>query len=53
MTINNLTRVVVPVLFGSLGSVFGLVAVFWVNGLMLGSGALMTGAGSARRDRAK
>ena len=41
ITINNLTRVVVPVLFGSLGSAFGLFAVFWVNALVLGSGGLL------------
>ncbi|HEV8518664.1 MAG TPA: MFS transporter [Burkholderiales bacterium] len=41
VTINNLTRVIVPVLFGSLGSAFGLFAVFWVNALVLGSGGLL------------
>jgi predicted MFS family arabinose efflux permease len=41
VTINNLTRVIVPVLFGSLGSAFGLFAVFWVNAMVLGSGGLL------------
>ena len=41
VTINNLTRVIVPVLFGSLGSAFGLFAVFWINALVLGSGGLL------------
>lgn len=53
VTINNLTRVVVPIFFGTLGSVFGLIAVFWVNALLLGSGGLLTGSGSASRDRDK
>jgi hypothetical protein len=33
--------VIVPVLFGSLGSAFGLFAVFWVNAMVLGSGGLL------------
>ena len=53
VTVNNLTRVVVPVLFGTIGSLFGLFAVFWVNALMLGSGGILTGSESARRDRGK
>ena len=53
VTINNLTRVIVPVLFGTIGSVFGLIPVFWVNAMMLGSGGLLTGSGSASRDRGK
>ena len=42
LTVNHLTRVVCPLVFGVIGSVFGLFAVFWVNALMLGSGALLT-----------
>jgi len=53
VTVNNLTRVVVPVLFGTIGSLFGLFVVFWVNALMLGSGGILTGSKSARRDRGK
>jgi MFS family permease len=42
VTINNLTRVVVPVVFGSIGTLFGMFAVFGVSALMLGSGGLLT-----------
>ncbi|MDA8125473.1 MAG: MFS transporter [Deltaproteobacteria bacterium] len=38
VTVNNLTRVLSQVVFGSVGSAFGLFAVFWVNALMLASG---------------
>jgi MFS family permease len=37
VTVNQLTRVVVPVVFGSIGSVFGLFPVFWSNALLLAS----------------
>lgn len=42
LTVNNLTRVVVPVVFGSIGSAFGLFAVFWGNALMLASGGVLS-----------
>ena len=42
MTVNHLTRVVGPVVFGFIGSAFGLAAVFWVNGLMLGGGGALS-----------
>jgi MFS family permease len=48
MTVNHLTRVVGPVIFGFVGSACGLPAVFWINGLMLGGG----GALSRTRDPA-
>ena len=38
VTVNHFTRVVVPIIFGSIGSVFGLFPVFWVNALILASG---------------
>ena len=38
VTVNYLTRVVGQVLFGSIGSAFGVPSVFWVNALMLASG---------------
>ncbi len=42
LTVNHLTRVVGPVLFGWIGSVFGLASIFWVNAVMLGSGGLLS-----------
>ena len=47
MTVNHLTRVVGPVLFGVIGSSFGLAAVFWINGLMLGGGSAITRSASS------
>jgi hypothetical protein len=34
--------VVVPVIFGSIGTLFGMFAVFGLSALMLGSGGVMT-----------
>ena len=42
MTVNHLTRVAGPVLFGTLGSAFGLASVFWINALMLASGGALS-----------
>jgi predicted MFS family arabinose efflux permease len=42
VTINNLTRVIVPVIFGSIGQLFGMFAVFGVSALMLGGGGVLT-----------
>lgn len=48
VTVNQMTRVVVPLVFGSIGSLFGLVPVFWVNALMLaGGGAIGRRKGAA------
>ena len=38
LTVNHLTRVIGQVLFGSIGSAFGVFSVFLVNALMLASG---------------
>jgi MFS family permease len=45
VTVNHLTRVIVPVIFGSIGSVFGLFPVFWSNALLLASGGAVTRPG--------
>lgn len=47
VTVNHMTRVVVPVLFGSVGSLFGLPPVFWINALLLASGGAITAPGKA------
>ncbi|MDA8125926.1 MAG: MFS transporter [Deltaproteobacteria bacterium] len=38
VTVNNITRMASQVLFGSIGSAFGVFPVFWVNALLLASG---------------
>ena len=48
LTINHLTRVIGPVVFGSVGSAFGLYAVFWGNAALLGGGGLVTRARAGR-----
>jgi MFS family permease len=42
MTANHLARVVGPLVFGSIGSVFGLLAVFWGNALIMASGGMLS-----------
>jgi len=41
-TVNHMARVLGPLLFGSLGSAFGLFPVFWLNALMLASGGWLS-----------
>lgn len=45
LMVNHGTRVVVPLLFGTIGTAFGAFPVFWINGLMLLSGLLLTRKG--------
>ena len=42
LTVNHLTRVIGPVVFGAIGSAFGLLPIFWVNALMLASGGTLS-----------
>ncbi len=42
MTINNLTHIVVPLFFGTLGTAFGVAPVFLANAVMLGAGGLIS-----------
>jgi predicted MFS family arabinose efflux permease len=41
VTINQITHIAVPVLFGTIGSVFGMAPVFITNALILAGGGLM------------
>lgn len=50
MTANHTTRVVGPVIFGWLGTMFGLASIFWVNAMMLiTGGALSRSVGGPRK----
>ena len=41
LTVNKLTQILVPLVFGAMGSAFGLIPVFWANGIfLLGGGAV-------------
>jgi len=42
LSANNLVRVVGPVVFGAVGSAFGMPPVFWLNGAMMMIGGLLT-----------
>lgn len=46
--VNQITRVVAPVVFGAIGTVAGLFSVFFVGGGMLAGGALLLRAGMGR-----
>lgn len=51
VTVNHMTRVIVPVVFGSIGSLLGLLPVFWINALLLASGGAITRPGKIGRTR--
>lgn len=51
LTVDNLTRLFGPVLFGMMAAGAGLAAVFWLNALMLGSGGLFARRSGAERRR--
>jgi MFS family permease len=40
-TANKATEVIVPILFGSIGTAFGMVPVFWMDAVMLAVGGAM------------
>src|SRR5205085_6157072 len=42
LTVNKLTQIAVPLLFGGLGTTFGLVPVFWANGAFLLAGGFIS-----------
>ena len=55
LTVNKLTQIAVPVVFGGLGSAFGLIPVFWANGAFLLAGGFVSLAErrfAARKDAA-
>jgi MFS family permease len=42
MTLNQMTHIAVPIVFGSLGTAFGLVPVFLGNALILAGGGMLS-----------
>ncbi|HEX9673553.1 MAG TPA: MFS transporter [Burkholderiales bacterium] len=44
VTINQITHIAVPILFGTIGSVFGVAPVFLINALILAGGGLLNRA---------
>ena len=53
ITMNHLTKLVSPVVFGAMGSAFGLFPMFWINGLMIGAVGLLSGKKSGTAKSAK
>ena len=51
ITINHLTRMIGPVVFGAIGSAFGIFPMFWINALMLVSGGTLTLSGRIVKKR--
>jgi len=49
LTVNNATHIVVPLIFGSIGTVLGFAPVFWMNALLLAGGGMLNRA-APRRD---
>ncbi len=43
-TVNNIARIAGPALFGAIGAVAGLMAVFWINGLLMAAGGRLSKA---------
>ncbi len=48
LTANNFVRAVGPMVFGAIGSAFGLPSVFWINALVMGYGGLMSRSRAAQ-----
>lgn len=48
LTVNKLAQVVVPLAFGAMGTAFGILPVFWANGIFLLGGGLISLAESKR-----
>jgi predicted MFS family arabinose efflux permease len=42
LAVNKLTQILVPITFGALGSAFGLLPVFWANGVFLLAGGVVS-----------
>jgi MFS family permease len=42
LTVNKFTQILVPLVFGALGSAFGLLPVFWANGVFLLGGGMVS-----------
>lgn len=42
MTTNQLTKLISPIAFGAVASVFGLFPMFWLNALLLGTGGFLS-----------
>jgi MFS family permease len=53
LTANNFVRVTGPIVFGAVGSAFGLPPVFWINAVVMAAGALMSQSHKEERKKDK
>ncbi len=53
LTANNFVRVTGPIVFGAVGSAFGLPPVFWINAAIMAVGALMSQGHKEERQKDK
>jgi MFS family permease len=53
LMINNFTHIVVPIVFGSLGTAFGVLPVFVANSAILGAGGVLSSRAKAASARAR
>ena len=53
LTLNHLARVISPLVFGAVGSAFGLFAVFWSNAALMLAGGLLAWLGLRGRRQSK
>ena len=51
LTVNNIARLLGPAVFGAVGAVAGLLAVFWINGTLMAAAGRMTVSYRPKRDR--
>ena len=51
ITANHLARMVMPILFGTIGAAFGVFPVFWINAMMLASGGFLARSGAIGRKK--
>jgi MFS family permease len=42
LTVNKITQIAIPVVFGGIGAVFGLTPVFWANAAFLFAGGVLS-----------
>ena len=52
LTVNNIARLLGPAVFGAMGAVAGLLAVFWINGALMATAGRMSAGYRPGRDSA-
>lgn len=50
LTVNNIARILGPAIFGAVGAAAGLMAVFWINGVLMASAGRLSKPGKDAKD---